>query len=140
MAIYKTKLEKLQIRHRQALTVKDYILFNPVNYKTNTRGYWIDNAGKVYKDYIKLDKHASWACVKAQAVKLCKDKSQQCIFVKGLRARYIINPQGKVSNIFKGKRIIPLHSKADIRQAIRQYKAGVTIYKDLKGYRTEVYI
>ena len=134
------KLRAGKATHRQGLVVNSYALFEPVDYKTNIRGYWTDKAGKVYKDNLKIDRHTSWQGVKKQAIKLCIDKSQLCIFVKGSRHGYIVDPRGNISNIFKGKRVILLTTWGSIRKAIRQYKEGLTIYKDIKGYRAEVYI
>lgn len=137
---YRLKANKIKVRHSQGLSIKRYTLYNPVNYKTKVRGYWMDDAGKLYRDYLELNKYTSWDIVKAQAVKLCNVKAQLCIFVKNGKGAYIVNPDGKVTCYFKVRRIIPLHSKADIRRTIRQYKAGLTIYKTIKGYSGEVYI
>ncbi len=137
MAIYDTKLERIQ--HRHSKRQGSYTLLDPVKHRTDTRGYWTDDTGKVYRDNFVNKVYHSWEVVKGQAVKLCKDKSQLCIFVKGQWAGYIIDSKGKVT-IYRGKRIIPLQNIRAIRQAIRQYKSGITIYKDIKGYRAEDYI
>ena len=133
------KLRADKVKHEKGFEPPKYRVFNPVNYKTTTRGYWTDDTGKVYKDYLKIDKHNNWQGVKTQCIKLCKAKAQLCIFVKNTVKAYIVNPQGIITTIFKIKKVIPLYSKADIRQAIRQYKSGLTIYKAIKGYYGEVY-
>jgi hypothetical protein len=135
---FKTRANKLT-SHKQELSVKTYTLLDPVNYKTKIRGYWTDGNGKLYKDYLLPKVYHSWGAVKIQAVKVCKDKDQQCIFIKGSRAGYIVDPQGKVINLFKCKRVLSLKGYTNIRQTIKRYKEGLTIYKDLKGYKAEIY-
>ena len=95
-----------------------YTLLNPVNYKTNIRGYWTNDKGRVYKDNFILDKHNSWRVVKRQSIDLCKVKNQLCIFVKKDNKGFIINRQGMVSSYFKSKRIIVLKSKGDRKSVV----------------------
>ena len=133
------KLKADKVNYKTGREPSKYRVYNPVNYKTSIRGYWTDDIGRVYKDYLKIDRYNQWQGVKTHCIRLCKDKVQLCIFVKNTYKAYIVNPNGIITTIFKIKKVIPLYSKADIRHAIRQYKSGITIYKTIKGYYAEVY-
>ena len=68
-----------------------------------------------------LKNYTSFKVVKNQALKLCIEKNQLCIFVKiNNHKAIIINKSGEIDNYFTCKKIINLSSKSKIKNAIKK--------------------
>ena len=113
-------------------------LFDVVNYKTNVKGYWLDN-GKIYIDNVNIIDIYSLNNFKAYKQKLFKGNHQLAVFyIKGNKA-YIENRQGNITILkhcirYKEKHI----SKAYFKALLLQHK-GLTIYKNDNNYTIEIW-
>jgi hypothetical protein len=108
-----------------------YKLYDIVNYKTDTRGYWLYN-NRVYRDNIKI---LHIKDIKDYKHILFNDKKQEAIFYIVNNKAYIEYKQGNRSILkhcirYKEKHI----TKGYLKALLYQHK-GLTIYKH-KGYYT----
>lgn len=115
---------------------KVYLVYDVEKDKTKVKGYWQDK-GHLYKDNIKQVKAENWKRALSLATSICRDKRQACVTVKGQKFSYLINATGKIIRTFIAKKYIPIKSKDQIKDLIKQY-GGLTIYKTLTGLRGEV--
>ena len=69
-------------------------IYEVVKEKTNIRGYWKDEKGKLYKDYISLYSAKNKMDFEEKLLRMfsCGEK---CIFVRGISKAFIIYPLGE---------------------------------------------
>jgi len=117
-------------------------LFDVVKYKTNVKGYWLNNEGKLFidnidiKNYIECRQYKNFIAYKKYMFKI---KKQLAVFyIKGNKA-YIENRQGNIDILshcisWKEKHI----TKKYIKALLFQHK-GLTIYKNENDYTIEIW-
>lgn len=128
-----------KIRHatKEPEKPRTYLVYDIEKDKTKVRGYWQDK-GHLYKDNIKQVKADNWKRALSLATSICRDKRQACVTVKGMKHSYLINDTGKIIRTFIAKKYIPIKSKHQIKDLIKQY-GGLTIYRTLTGLQGEVF-
>ena len=112
-----------------------YKLFIPVKHKTNIKGFWQDDKGKVYIDNILIKKHNT----------IDKDKAQ--LFGQGEKAIFYIHKGKAIIEDIKGNIIILKYcikykespiSKGYIKALLNQHE-GLTIYREGASYTIEIW-
>ena len=122
-----------------------YILYKVVKHKTDIRGYWLDNEGKIYKDSITLIRYKTRSGLYRGITRLFKT-GEKAVFYKevvlpydkGNRA-YIIDRTGKIdvlSHRIELSRAILLSQ--EVKDLLARYK-GLTIFKKSSGFTIELW-
>lgn len=115
--------------------------------KTSCRGFWKDEAGKIYYDYLKEDYYFKsienrelWTCFKIKLEAIKKEFKQEAIFYS-LNGRGYCYYSGDKIEVFKNriyKKVSRDNLKASIKEALRIY-SGATIYQEAGRYYLEIY-
>ena len=113
-------------------------LYDIVDYKTNIRGYWIDN-NKVYIDNIRISNIKTDLRFKTEKSFLFKYKNQLAVFYKKFNKAYIESVNGDIQvlehNIqYKEKRITK-----DYLKALLLEHGGLTIFKCKDYYIIDIW-
>ena len=114
--------------------------------KTAVRGFWRNEAGRTYYDYLSIEiRHwdlylNKYNLIFRQYLKcILKDYKQEAVFYSQGSKGFIYN--GKETIILKHriyKEVSRENLKAEIKEALRDYK-GITIYQEGKRYYKEIY-
>lgn len=115
--------------------------------KTNCRGFWKDEAGKIYYDYLKIENYNKsienrelWICFKARIEAIKKEFNQEAIFYS-LNGRGYCYYSGDKIEVFKNriyKEVSRENLKASIKEALKNY-SGITIYQEAGRYYLEIF-
>ena len=145
MRLYQTELPDLKPENAKAIikTCRDihqmYILYEVVKHKTDIRGYWLDNKGKLYEDNIYLKGYYSKGELLKDIKDIFKSSQEKAVFYRDSKQGHIINRNGKIDilshRIIKTFKLLPLK---DIRDLIVRYN-GLTIFKGQGSYTVEVW-
>ena len=114
-------------------------LFDVVNYKTNVKGYWLDN-GKIYIDNVNIKEFSkeNYAFIISKR-KLFRIKKQLAVFYIKNNIAYIEDCKGNIT-ILKNK--IAWNEKRITKEYLKilllQHK-GLTIYKNDNDYTIEIW-
>jgi hypothetical protein len=121
--------------------MKSNIVFDIVKEKTNIRGYWKDESGKIYRDYIIEFSPSSFVEMDNKLLDLFF-KGEKAVFVKGEKESFVLYP-GVIGQAFNPSNIVRLKTcektfvevlKASFfREYIKKHN-GFTVYKVNKGY------
>ena len=110
------------------------IIYQVVNYKTNIRGYWRDDNGKLYKDNIKQVKYI-------EAVKnRLFDSGELAVLYINNKGQAVIESNDGSETILKNKVSIEfkVFSIKILKDFLKKY-GGVTVYKLHTGYIVEAW-
>ena len=119
--------------------IKVLIPQNKGRAKTSIRGFWQNDTGKIYYDYLRISNS-----FKNQLEYLKNKYNQEAIFYIYKGKGYIYNGLNKLENILNKRKfwIIEqgkiLRYKNFIKKIIKQYK-GLTIYQEKGFYLLEVF-
>jgi hypothetical protein len=106
--------------------------------KSVVRGLWVNDKGKIYYDYLKIQHH-SFLNPSVSA----KEYNQEAIFYIKNEQGYCFDNKTKLTEVFSKKIVFEIgfdrhNLKGILKRALRDYK-GCTIYKVANGYRIEAY-
>jgi hypothetical protein len=106
-------------------------VFEVVKVKSNIRGYWKDENGKLYKDYIKLFSPVQPLDLENKIQDLFF-KGEKAVFIRGRVRSFIIYPDNKQDVLNKNIFEIKLKSDfklSDFRKLLKQYNGFTLISK-----------
>jgi len=107
----------------------NYIIYDIVNYKTNIRGYYINNNNKLDVDNIKKIEKKTFKSALNCAINICIDKKQECALIQTNKVySYLIDRQGKTIKRFTITKHFNIDNVYSIRYLIKKYK-GLTVIK-----------
>jgi len=115
----------------------DYTLFNIVKHKTDIRGYWLTDNGKLYKDnisrlYLNNDN--------IEDVKLdLFNRGELSVFYKDNLCAMIEDAQGKRTYLYNQKLLRIKKISAGLFKALLKDYKGFTVYKNKGYYLIEVW-
>jgi hypothetical protein len=115
----------------------NYTLFNIVKHKTNIRGYWLSDTGKLYKDNISLLylNNDNIEDVKFDLF----NRGELSIFYKDNYCAIIEDSQGKRTELYNQKLLKFKHISAGLFKALLKDYKGFTVYKDNGYYYIEIW-
>ena len=115
----------------------DYTLFNIVKHKTDIRGYWLSDTGKLYKDNISLLylDNDNIEDVKFDLF----NRGELSIFYKDNLCAIIEDAQGERTHLYNQKLLRFKKISAGLfKRLLKDYK-GFTVYKHKGYYLIEVW-
>jgi len=121
--------------------VPNYVLYNIVPYKTDIKGYYINDNGKIFSDniiqkkYTIINKNLLDYNIRELFV-----NGEECIFYKDIHDNGIIQYPNGTRDILPNKRIFKRHNitRSILKGLLRLY-GGCTIYKHEGYFTIEVY-
>jgi len=127
--------------------IKVFIPIDKGKTKADVRGFWRNDTGKIFYDYLKIksynylynDKSNCFYTInKLEALKIFY-KQEALFFISNNRG-YIFNDRDKIDVLINRiyREIKPGNFKIEIKEALRVY-GGVTIYKRGNRYFMEIY-
>jgi hypothetical protein len=109
----------------------NYTLFNTVKHKTNIRGYWLADNGKLYKDNISL-LHLNNDNIEDVKFDLF-NRGELSIFYKDNLCAIIEDVQGKRTHLYNKTILKYKYIRPSLFKALLKDYKGFTVYKH-KGY------
>lgn len=106
--------------------------------KSDVIGFWKDENGKVYKDYIKIKSFSSYVKFQRGIAKLFQ-QGEKAIFYEKIGLGYIENANGKIEVLpYKIELKEKTLKSAYIKELILQHN-GLTIFREKNIYKIVIY-
>lgn len=116
-----------------------YNLFDVVKYKTNIKGFWLDDNGKVYIDNIRIANIKSHIRFKTERHFLFDYKKQLAIFYIKFNKAYIEDREGNQTILRHCIRYNQAHISHSYIKALLRKHNGLTIYREDGRYTIEIW-
>lgn len=105
--------------------------------KTDIRGFWRDERGKVHYDYLAVMEFNSFPSHK-WIQRQCEMLKQKCIAIKEDNTLAICYSSGKIEKLNQRKYREIKNLRVEIKDILKKYN-GVTVYKIDNKYFAEIY-